>query len=198
MNARDEATRSLWMRVEVLPDASAAKGALTADTVIVGSGIAGLSAAYELAAAGQKVIVVDRGSIAGGMTSRTTAHLAPICDDTISSLIDLRGEEMARLFQQSQEAAVDRIEAIVGELGIDCAFRRLDGFLFPAEDMKREEAKKQLDKELEAARKAGAAAEHAKGVPFVGFKTAPALALSAPGNVPSPEIPAGHNPRGRR
>ena len=78
------------------------------------------------------MIVVDRGSIAGGMTSRTTAHLAPICDDAISSLIDLRGEEMARLFQQSQEAAVDRIEAIVGELDIDCDFRRLDGFLFPA------------------------------------------------------------------
>jgi glycine/D-amino acid oxidase-like deaminating enzyme len=96
VNARDEATRSLWMRVEVLPDAPVAKRALTADTVIVGSGIAGLSAAYELAGAGQKVVVVDRGSIAGGMTARTTAHLAPICDDTISSLIDLRGEEMAR------------------------------------------------------------------------------------------------------
>ena len=107
MNARDEATRSLWMRVEVLPDAPTAEGALTADTVIVGSGIAGLSAAYELAAAGQKVIVVDRGPIAGGMTARTTAHLAPICDDAISALIELRGEEMARLFQQSQEAAVD-------------------------------------------------------------------------------------------
>jgi len=59
------------------------------------------------------VIVVDRGPIAGGMTSRTTAHLAPICDDTLCSLIDLRGEEMARLFQLSQEAAVDRIETIV-------------------------------------------------------------------------------------
>ena len=117
MNARDEATRSLWMRVEVLPDAPMAEGSLTADTVIVGSGIAGLSAAHELASAGHKVIVVDRGSIAGGMTSRTTAHLAPICDDAISSLIDLRGEEMAKLFQQSQEAAVDRIEAIVDELG---------------------------------------------------------------------------------
>ncbi len=175
MNARDEATRSLWMGVEVLSDATAANGALTADTVIVGSGIAGLSAAYELAAAGQKVIVVDRGSIAGGMTSRTTAHLAPICDDAISSLIDLRGEEMARLFQQSQEAAVDRIEAIVAELYVDCAFRRLDGFLFPAEDMKREDAKKQVDKEFEAARQAGAAVEHAKGVPLAGFETAPAL-----------------------
>jgi glycine/D-amino acid oxidase-like deaminating enzyme/nitrite reductase/ring-hydroxylating ferredoxin subunit len=175
VNARDEATRSLWMGVEVLPDAPAAKDALTADTVIVGSGIAGLSAAYELAAAGQKVIVVDRGSIAGGMTSRTTAHLAPICDDGISSLVDLRGEDMARLFQQSQEAAVDRTEAIVRELDIDCAFRRLDGFLFPAEDMTREEARKQVDKEFAAARKAGAAVEHATGVPLVGFSTAPAL-----------------------
>ncbi|MBY0319452.1 MAG: FAD-dependent oxidoreductase [Reyranella sp.] len=175
MNARDEATRSLWMRVEVLPDAPVAQGALTADTVIVGSGIAGLSAAYELASAGGKVIVVDRGSIAGGMTSRTTAHLAPICDDAISSLIDLRGEDMARQFQKSQEAAVDRVEAIVGELGANCGFRRLDGFLFPAVGMKRGEAKEQLDKEYAAAQKAGAAVEHAKGVPFVGFKTAPAL-----------------------
>jgi glycine/D-amino acid oxidase-like deaminating enzyme len=132
-------------------DAPTGKGALTADTVIVGSGIAGLSAAYELAAACQMVIVVDRGAIAGGMTSRTTAHLAPICDDAISSLIVLRGEEMAPAVQQSQEAAVDRIEAIVAELDIDCAFRRLDGFLFPAEGMKREDAKKQLDKEFEAA-----------------------------------------------
>ena len=55
--------------------------------------------------------MVDRGSIAGGMTSRTTAHLAPVCDDGVSSLTRLRGEETARLFQQSQEAAVDRIEA---------------------------------------------------------------------------------------
>jgi glycine/D-amino acid oxidase-like deaminating enzyme/nitrite reductase/ring-hydroxylating ferredoxin subunit len=175
MNASDERTKSLWMRTEVLAGAGVLKGSRSADTVIVGSGIAGLSAAYELVQAGHKVIVIDRGSIAGGMTSRTTAHLAPICDDALSSLIDLRGEEMARLFQQSQEAAVDRIEAIVGELGIRCDFRRLDGFLFPAVDMDRKKAKKELDKEFEAGRKAGAAVEHVRGVPLKGFKTAPAL-----------------------
>ena len=175
MNVRDEKTKSLWMRTEVLPDAPLLQGKHVADTVIVGSGIAGLSAAYELTVAGKKVIVVDRGSIAGGMTSRTTAHLAPICDDGLSSLINLRGEEMARLFQQSQEAAVDRIEAIVGELAIDCDFRRLDGFLFPASDMKRDEARKQADKEFEAASKVGAAVERAGGVPLKGFRNAPAL-----------------------
>src|SRR5690349_21147893 len=105
------------MRVEVLPDAPVAQGALTADTVNVDSGVAGLSAAYELTSAGRKVIVVDRGSIAGGMTSRTTAHLAPICDDAISSLIDLCGDDMARQFQKSQETAVDRVEAIVDDGG---------------------------------------------------------------------------------
>jgi glycine/D-amino acid oxidase-like deaminating enzyme/nitrite reductase/ring-hydroxylating ferredoxin subunit len=179
VNASDERTKSLWMRVDVLPQANRLEGRLKADTVIVGSGIAGLSAAYELAHAGQKVIVIDRGSIAGGMTSRTTAHLAPICDDGLSTLIGLRGEETARLFQQSQAAAVDRIEAIVEQHGIHCDFRRLDGFLFPEVGMDRDEAKKQQDKEFEAAHKVGAAVEHARGVPLKGFKSAPALRYPA-------------------
>ena len=97
MNASDERTQSLWMNVEVAPDAPRLKGSMRCDTLIVGSGIAGLSSAYELSQAGQSVIVIDRGKIGGGMTSRTTAHLAPICDDAISALISLRGEDTARL-----------------------------------------------------------------------------------------------------
>lgn len=175
MNVRGEATKSLWMRVEVAPDAPRLKGRLACDTVIVGGGIAGLSVAYELATAGRSVIVIDRGPIAGGMTSRTTAHLTPVCDDTISALIKLRGEETAKLFQQSQEAAVDRIEAIVRQYDIACDFRRLDGYLFPALEMARGEARKQLDAEYKAGRKAGAEVVKAKGVPLKGFDDADVL-----------------------
>ena len=124
---------------------------------------------------GGKVIVIDRGPICGGMTSRTTAHLAPICDDGLSTLINLRGEETARLFQQSQEAAVARIEQIVAELGIDCNFRRLDAFLFPAMGVEPKEARDQRQEEFEAARKVGAAAELVTGVPLKGFEKAPVL-----------------------
>jgi glycine/D-amino acid oxidase-like deaminating enzyme/nitrite reductase/ring-hydroxylating ferredoxin subunit len=174
-NASAERTQSLWMRTDVLPDAPRLTGNLTCDTLIVGSGIAGLSVAYELASAGQHVIVVDRGPIAGGITSRTTAHLAPVCDDGLSSLIKLRGEETAKLFQQSQEAAVARIEEIVAQHDIACNFRRLDAYLFPALGMERNAAKDQADTEYDAGRKAGAKVERAKGVPMRGFESAPCL-----------------------
>jgi glycine/D-amino acid oxidase-like deaminating enzyme/nitrite reductase/ring-hydroxylating ferredoxin subunit len=175
MNAAGERTKSLWMKTKVVSGGLSLSGNLHCDTVIVGSGIAGLSTAYELATAGLKVIVIDRGEICGGMTSRTTAHLAPICDDGLSALVQLRGEETAKLFQQSQEAAVDRIESIVEERGIACNFRRLDAFLFPHVGMEAKEAREQADKEYDAARKIGAAVERAKGVPLKGFESASCL-----------------------
>src|SRR5689334_1065614 len=136
MNANDEHTRSLWVSdVKLAPKAKRLAEDLTCDVVVVGSGIAGLSVAYELSQIGKSVVVLDRGSIGGGMTSRTTAHLAPVCDDGVAALTKLRGDEMAAKFHASQAAAVDRIEAIVGKHNINCDFRRLDAYLFPSQGM---------------------------------------------------------------
>src|SRR5437763_8840876 len=96
MNACEERSRSLWMDVAVAPDAPRLKQNATADTVIVGSGIAGLSTAYELSGQGQKVIVVDRGKIGCGMTARTTAHLTANNDDGFRAMIDRRGLGLAK------------------------------------------------------------------------------------------------------
>jgi glycine/D-amino acid oxidase-like deaminating enzyme len=63
----------------------------------MGSGIAGLSVAYELAKAGKEVVVLDRGPIGKGMTSRTTAHLTAQCDDRFDQLISRRGEEIGKI-----------------------------------------------------------------------------------------------------
>jgi glycine/D-amino acid oxidase-like deaminating enzyme/nitrite reductase/ring-hydroxylating ferredoxin subunit len=150
MNAAEERTRSLWMDVG-FPDAPSLQHNVSTDVVIVGAGIAGLSAAYELASAGCKVIVVDRGPIAGGMTARTTAHLAFEIDDFNAELITRRGEAVAQAFYESQRAAVDRIEEIVGKESIDCDFARVDGFFVAAD----EDGAKTLEREYEAARQAG-------------------------------------------
>src|SRR5258706_2811721 len=105
MNNRfDRRSRSLWMDVDVAPNACELEGDQSADTVIIGSGIAGISTAYELAIEGQKVIVLDRGPIAGGITARTSAHLAPLCDDLTSEMIRLRGEDVSQAFYVSPPA----------------------------------------------------------------------------------------------
>jgi glycine/D-amino acid oxidase-like deaminating enzyme/nitrite reductase/ring-hydroxylating ferredoxin subunit len=176
MNAAREATTSLWMaQTEVLRNAKPLDAATEYDVAVVGAGIAGLSIAYELVEAGRSVAVLDRGTIGGGITARTTAHLAPVCDDGVSTLIKLRGEAAATLFQQSHEAAVDRIEAIVARHKIACNFRRLDAYLFPAPDMTFSEAREQQDEEYAALRKVGAKVKKAKGVPLKGYEKAPVL-----------------------
>ena len=70
--------------VDVMPAAVALDGDVSCDVAVVGSGIAGISTAYELSQRGLSVIVIDRQRICGGMTARTSAHLAPLCDDFMS------------------------------------------------------------------------------------------------------------------
>jgi glycine/D-amino acid oxidase-like deaminating enzyme/nitrite reductase/ring-hydroxylating ferredoxin subunit len=152
------------MDVHVAPEADPLQGDLQCDVAIIGSGIAGISTAYELALKGQQIIVVDRGAIAGGITARTSAHLAPLCDDLTSEMIKLRGEEISRAFYQSQAAAVDRIEEIQRLEKIDCDFRRLDGYLFQAPDTDSQI----IDEELDAVRKVGAPVHRLVGVPLAG------------------------------
>src|SRR5688572_22291737 len=74
MNAYGEKSRSCWM--ETLPRIyPRLEDDILCDVAVIGSGIAGLSTAYELTDAGLTVVVVDRGPIARGMTARTSAHL---------------------------------------------------------------------------------------------------------------------------
>jgi glycine/D-amino acid oxidase-like deaminating enzyme/nitrite reductase/ring-hydroxylating ferredoxin subunit len=165
MNVSDERTRSVWMDTEVAPQAASLDQNLTADTVVVGSGIAGLSTAYELACRGQSVVVLDRGPIGSGMTARTTAHLTSLCDDSFDSLIKVRGVEVAKQFHQSQGASIDRMEEIQQAEQIDCDFRRLDGILFPALGSDPSE----LDSSLKSSRQAGMEVSDGKGLPFDGL-----------------------------
>lgn len=111
MNAKRERSRSVWMDVEVASKAEPLRSDHAEDVAIVGSGLAGLSIAYELAERGLSVVVLDRGEITGCMTARTTAHLAPICDDSLAELLSMRGQDLAWGFQARPSAVVDRIEA---------------------------------------------------------------------------------------
>jgi glycine/D-amino acid oxidase-like deaminating enzyme/nitrite reductase/ring-hydroxylating ferredoxin subunit len=155
-------SKSVWMDVDVMPAAGSLPGDLECDVAVIGAGIAGISTAYELSKRGKSVAVIDRGPIAGGMTSRTSAHLAPLCDDLVSEMMKVKGQEATKLFCDSHAAAVDRIEEIQNNEGIDCDFRRLDGYLFQGRHMPADI----IDQELEAVRAVGAPVHRLVGLPL--------------------------------
>ncbi len=142
-----------------------------ADVCIVGAGIAGLSVAYTLARAGRSVIVLDDGLIGRGMTGRTTAHIVNALDDRYYELEKLHGEEGSRLAAESHTKAIDFIERAVHEERIDCAFERLDGYLFEPPN----EPAKKLRDEYEACLRAGVAVEWVERAPIDAFDTGSAI-----------------------
>jgi glycine/D-amino acid oxidase-like deaminating enzyme/nitrite reductase/ring-hydroxylating ferredoxin subunit len=164
-------TSSVWMETEDVRRFPRLKAYLTDQVCIVGAGIAGLMSAYLLLKEGRSVVILEAGLLAGGETARTTAHLSFALDDRFHELERLFGERGARLAYQSHARAVDLIEEIVRREKIDCEFTRLDGYLFvpPAE------AKDELDRESNAARRAGCRVEKIARAPLPGFDTGPCL-----------------------
>jgi glycine/D-amino acid oxidase-like deaminating enzyme/nitrite reductase/ring-hydroxylating ferredoxin subunit len=171
MKTDSGATASLWLETADIPSLPRLQTDARADVCVVGAGIAGLTTAYLLACEGRSVVVLEDGPVAGGETSRTTAHLA-VPDDGITELERLHGEDGARRAIQSHLDAVDRIERICRDEHIECAFERLDGYLFmpPGEPLQH------LHDEQEAAHRLGfATIERVARAPIADFDTGPAL-----------------------
>lgn len=144
-------THSIWMDTAEVAAHSSLVKSMQADVCVVGAGIAGLTVAYLLGREGKSVVVLDHGSIGGGMTERTTAHLSNAIDAGYSEIERLHGEEGAGLTALSHTAAIDCIEAIIAEEGFACDFERLDGYLFAPPG----QATDILERELSAAHRAG-------------------------------------------
>lgn len=170
MNNHSGHSQSLWMEVR-LPSFPSLDSNMNADVCIVGAGIVGLTCAYTLAKAGKSVIVVDQGTIAGGQTARTTAHLTWILDDRYYNLEKFFGEKGIELVARSHCAAIDYIQKIVIEEEIDCDFERVDGYLFVAP----EDSKEILDKEFISIQKTGMEFRKLAKAPFKSFDTGACL-----------------------
>jgi len=143
-------TKSFWME-EPFISFSKLETDKSAEVVIIGAGIAGLTTAYLLSREGKKAILLEKGPIGCGQTSRTTAHLTNAFDDRYYEMERLHGKEGAFYIAESHTAAIGIIERIVKEENIDCDFEKLPGYLF-SESKEDDEA---IKKEYDAAKKAG-------------------------------------------
>jgi len=166
-------TVSIWHSTVTMPSYGPLRGPVEADVAVVGAGLAGLTTAYILARAGKRVVVVDHGPVGGGDTGRTTAQVTAILDNGYQEIEKLRGQDGARLAAQSHMAAIDLIEQIARDEGIDCDFARIDGYIFPYELTPQES--QWVTDEYQASQRAGLPVELVGAIPLPAFPAGPAV-----------------------
>jgi glycine/D-amino acid oxidase-like deaminating enzyme/nitrite reductase/ring-hydroxylating ferredoxin subunit len=98
------------------------------DVVIVGGGIAGLTAAYLLTQDGRSVAVLERERCATIDTGHTSAHLTMVTDERLTDLAKRFGRNHAQAAWDAGLAAIAQIDTIVNDLGIDCDFAWVPGY----------------------------------------------------------------------
>lgn len=140
------------------------------DVAIVGGGITGITCAYLLAKAGKKVVVLESRQIGGGTTGCSTGNLYSMIDKRLHHIQSKWDDDIAAAVAESRTAAVDLIERLVKEHGIECSFKRVPWYLF-SETNEKDEI---IEKETKAAKQYGLQSERLDDLP-VPFRVSAAL-----------------------
>lgn len=135
---------SYWIDSTPPTSYAPAPSELDVDVAVLGGGIAGLSIARALKQEGRTVAVVEAARIAQGVTGNTTAKITASHGRLYAYLLRTFGDERARQYAASQQAAIEQIVRTVEAEGIDCDLVRTPSYVYtedPAEvDALREEA----------------------------------------------------------
>lgn len=151
---------SLWLATSPRPHQAPTVVPVEVDVVVVGGGIAGMTAALTLKRRGVSVAVVEMRRVGHGETGHTTAHLTELVDARYADVERDFGRDAAKLVASSSRAAIDHIEGWSKEF--PCAFERVPAYLYAETD----EQAHDLPREVEAARRAGVEASIGAEVPL--------------------------------
>ena len=130
MPASTERPRSFWLDTARRPRYPRLDGDRSFDVAILGGGLCGITTALLLKRDGARVAVIEADRVGGGATGHTTAKITSLHSQIYARLVSKFGEERARVYAQANEAAIDRIERLADERGIDCDFRRKPNYTY--------------------------------------------------------------------
>src|SRR5512141_2054973 len=125
---------SLWLATAESTGYASLGTDIDVDTVVIGGGVAGLTAALALKRAGQSVAVIEAARIGTGVTGHTTGKVTSLHRLVYTELAGRHGPDTARVYGQANQAAVEHIARVISDEGIDCGFRRVANFTYAETD----------------------------------------------------------------
>jgi glycine/D-amino acid oxidase-like deaminating enzyme/nitrite reductase/ring-hydroxylating ferredoxin subunit len=153
---------SLWIETAPAPDRSGGSLPSQADVVVVGAGIAGLTAACRLAESGRGVLVLEAARVAAGVSGHTTAKVTAQHGLRYDRLRRRKGDAAAAEYAAAQVDALEWIDAQVSAKGVDCGWTRLSSYVYTTRDEDRE----QYAAEADACGRAGLSATYLTDAPL--------------------------------
>jgi glycine/D-amino acid oxidase-like deaminating enzyme/nitrite reductase/ring-hydroxylating ferredoxin subunit len=139
---------------------------INVDVVVIGGGVTGITVAYLLKKSGSTVALIERERVALMDTGHTTAHLTYITDVELRKLARNFGEDHAQAAWDAGAAAIDEIERIVGDEGIECEFTRAPAYVHVQVGGSPQKEAPSLKKEADLAAKLGFEAVYLESVPY--------------------------------
>ena len=153
---------SAWMKDVPLPSFPPLTRDREVDVVVVGGGIAGLTAAYLLRRQGMEVLLIEARRVGSGESGHTTAHLTELLDTRYHRLESRFGLGGARAAAESSRVALQQVESLALESGDDCGLRRVPAWIYAETEAQRRE----LEREFAALRRVGADVSWADSLPL--------------------------------
>jgi glycine/D-amino acid oxidase-like deaminating enzyme/nitrite reductase/ring-hydroxylating ferredoxin subunit len=149
-----------WVATAPNPSFQPFTGNPTVDVAIIGGGIVGITAAALLKRAGRTVAVLEAQrvgtQVTGGSTAKITSQHGLIYGDLIKNF----GKENARIYAQSNQAAIEKIAEFSAEYRAECDFTRQAAYTYTQSKDK----VAAIEKEVEAASELGLPASFVRGV----------------------------------
>ncbi len=155
-------TDSLWMADIPETGYPPLSGDMTCDVAVIGGGIVGLTAALLLNRSGARVVVLEAGRIATGVSGHTTAKITLAHGLIYSELIRWFHEENARRYAQANQAGLDFIFSYIKEHAVACDFQRTFACTYTRQDTRR----KSMEDEVQAAKKLGLPVSFTENLPL--------------------------------
>jgi len=156
----------VWIDDTPIPKFPKLQRNISADVLVVGGGVTGITVAYLLKKAGSTIALVERERVASIDTGHTTAHLTYVTDVQLQQLVHNFGEDHAQAAWDAGAAAIDEIERIVEEERIECEFARVPAYLHAPVSASSEKEASSLRKEADRVAKLGFDATYLDSAPY--------------------------------